>query len=146
MSLFDLERLIRINVAQEPWRGHAHNGLGRNKWHYSSFVSIQLSAGYVPSRPRTTPSTPADKYVKETVSYCKDCSRDANGEHLAIRPATVTYLKFRVFWDVAPWTDVSEVRTTSIIRIHRPFDGGSTHLWNVGPLQRDYTMLHPRRL
>jgi hypothetical protein len=31
---------------------------------------------------------------KETVFYCKHCGRDANGEHLAIRPATVTYLKF----------------------------------------------------
>jgi hypothetical protein len=38
-------------------------------------------------------------------------------------------------------TDVSQVRL-----IHRPDDGGSTHLWNVGQLQRDYTALHPRRL
>jgi hypothetical protein len=29
-----------------------------NKWHYSSFVSIRLSARCVPSRPRTTPSAP----------------------------------------------------------------------------------------
>jgi hypothetical protein len=51
----------RINVAQEPWRGHACNGFGRNKWHYSSFVSIHLSARCMPSRPRTTPSTPTNK-------------------------------------------------------------------------------------
>jgi hypothetical protein len=30
-------------------------------------------------------------------------------------------------------TDVSEVRTASCIMIHRPDDGGSTHLCNVGP-------------
>jgi hypothetical protein len=29
---------------------------------------------------------------------------------------------------------------------HRPNDGGSKHLWNVGLLQRDYTALYPRRL
>jgi hypothetical protein len=36
----------------------------------------------------------------------------------------------------------------SIIRAmnHRPDDGGSTYLWNVRQLQRDYTALHPRRL
>jgi hypothetical protein len=45
----------RINVAQESWRGHACNGLGRNNWHYSSFVSIHLSARCVPSRPSTAP-------------------------------------------------------------------------------------------
>jgi hypothetical protein len=30
--------------------------------------------------------------------------------------------------------------------IHRHDDGGSTHLWNVGLLQRDYTSQHSRRL
>jgi hypothetical protein len=49
---------LRINVAQEPCRGHACNGLGTNKWHYSSVVSIILSARCVPSGPRTTHSTP----------------------------------------------------------------------------------------
>jgi hypothetical protein len=34
----------------------------------------------------------------------------------------------------------------SSLLIHRPVDGGSTHLWNVGLLQRDYTALYPRRL
>jgi hypothetical protein len=28
----------------------------------------------------------------------------------------------------------------------RPDDGGSTHLWNIGQLQRDYTALHSRSL
>jgi hypothetical protein len=45
-------------VAQEPWRGHACNGLGSNKWYYSSFVTIHLSARCIPSRPRTAPATP----------------------------------------------------------------------------------------
>jgi hypothetical protein len=50
--------LSRVNVAQEPWRGHACNRLGMNKWRYSSFVSVHVSARCVPSRPLTTPSTP----------------------------------------------------------------------------------------
>jgi hypothetical protein len=55
---FCLAWLGRINVAQEPRRGHACNGLGRNTWHYSRFVSTHLSARCIPSRPRTTPSSP----------------------------------------------------------------------------------------
>jgi hypothetical protein len=51
------------DVAQEPWRGHAYNGLGRNKWHYSSFVSIHLSARCIISGPRTTPSTPTNEVI-----------------------------------------------------------------------------------
>jgi hypothetical protein len=48
---------------------------------------------------------------------------------------------------ISEQTDVSEVRTASEIRvIYRPDDGGSTHIWNVGPIQSDYTALHPRRL
>jgi hypothetical protein len=44
-------------------------------------------------------------------------------------------------------TDVSEVRTASIIRTtHRRVDGSSTYLWNVGQLQREYKTLHPRIL
>jgi hypothetical protein len=42
-----------------------------------------------------------------------------------------------------PWTADSSFRARLI---HRPDDGGSTHLWNVGLLQRDYTALHPTRL
>jgi hypothetical protein len=66
ISLFALAWLSRVNVAQEPWRGHACNGLGSNKWHYSSFVSIRLSAKCIPARPRTTPSSPR---VVDTPSY-----------------------------------------------------------------------------
>jgi hypothetical protein len=58
ISFFALALLSLINVAQEPWRGHACNGLDTDKWHYSIFVSIHLSARLIPSRSRTTPSTP----------------------------------------------------------------------------------------
>jgi hypothetical protein len=43
--------------------------------------------------------------------------------------------KFRVFWDVAP-----------CIQGDSPYDVGSMHLWNFGPLQREYTALRPRKL
>jgi hypothetical protein len=56
-------RCITLNVAQEPWRAHACNGLGRNKWHYSSLVSIQLSARCIPSKPSTGPSIPQYYYL-----------------------------------------------------------------------------------
>jgi hypothetical protein len=44
--------------------------------------------------------------------------------------------------------DVSEVRAASIIRAmtHRPDDGGSMHLWNVGRHPIKNTAVHPRRL
>jgi hypothetical protein len=42
------------------------------------------------------------------------------------------------------WINVSEVRTVSII--HRPDDGGSTQLLNIGSLQHGYTALYPSRL
>jgi hypothetical protein len=52
-----------------------------------------------------------------------------------IHVLTVASMKFRVFWDVAPSsqveeTDISEVCTASIIRaiIHRPDDRGSMDL------------------
>jgi hypothetical protein len=41
-----------------------------------------------------------------------------------------------VFWIVAP---------CSLVGDHRPDDGGSKHLWNVGKLLSDYTVLQPRR-
>jgi hypothetical protein len=61
-------------------------------------------------------------------------------------------LKFRVFFDVAPCSHVEvDRRFRGAYCLHHqgddgPDDGGSTHLWNVGPLQRNYTALHSRRL
>jgi hypothetical protein len=64
-----------------------------------------------------------------------------------------------VFWVVAPCGLVEihwhfrgacclnhQCVTTLIISYaHRPDDGGSKHLWNVGKLLPDYTVLQPRR-
>jgi hypothetical protein len=44
---------------------------------------------------------------------------------------TVTSMKMIALWDVAT---------------HRPDDGGSKRLWNVGQHLRDYTVLYPRIL
>jgi hypothetical protein len=41
---------------------------------------------------------------------------------------------------------ISCVFTIIRVIIQHPDDTGSTHLWNVGLLQQDYTALHPRRL
>jgi hypothetical protein len=55
--------------------------------------------------------------------------------------------KFRAFWDVAPCSHVKVDRRFrgAYCLHHQGDDRGSTHLWNVGPLQRDYTALHPRK-
>jgi hypothetical protein len=44
---------------------------------------------------------------------------------------------------------IGRVRDTSCLHNqsdHCPDDGGSTHLWNVSLIRRDYTALYPRRL
>jgi hypothetical protein len=60
-------------------------------------------------------------------------------------------MKYRVFWVVA---------TCNYVEVDRRFrgayclhyqgdgtdDGGSMHLWNIGPVQYDYTTLQRRRL
>jgi hypothetical protein len=54
-----------------------------------------------------------------------------------------------VFWDVAPCSHVEvnrRFRDTYCLHHHSDNDRGSTHFWNVGPFQRDYMALHPRRL
>jgi hypothetical protein len=45
-------------------------------------------------------------------------------------------ITLHVFWAVAP---------RSLVKIHRPDDGGSKHLWNVSKLLPDYTAQQPRR-
>jgi hypothetical protein len=57
-------------------------------------------------------------------------------------------VKFAVFWDVALCCHFEvdrRFRGTYCLH-HQGDNGGSTHLWNVDKLQRDYTVLHPRRL
>jgi hypothetical protein len=59
------------------------------------------------------------------------------------------WLKFRVFWDVAPCSHVAvdrRFRREYCLYHHRPDDGGSAHVWSVGQLQREYTAIHVRRL
>jgi hypothetical protein len=56
------------------------------------------------------------------------------------------FIKITAFWDIelcslVESTDVSEVRTASIIRV--PDNVGSTNFWNNGLLQGDYTALYP---
>jgi hypothetical protein len=52
-----------------------------------------------------------------------------------------------VFWYIA---SCSLVKVDQCFRgayccHHRPDDGSSTQLWNIGPFQRDYTVIYPRR-
>jgi len=53
---------------------------------------------------------------------------------------TARTMKFRVFWDVLPCSQIY------VDRRFRGDDGGSTHLWNVGQHIFDYTAVHPTRL
>jgi hypothetical protein len=46
-------------------------------------------------------------------------------------------MKIAVFWVVAPCHQGDDT--------HRPDDGGSKDLWNVGKILPDYTVLQPRR-
>jgi hypothetical protein len=63
------------------------------------------------------------------------------------------YMKMKAFLDVTPYSVVEVERSFrgvySAIKswgfIHRPDDGDSTLLWNVGLLQRNYTAIYPRR-
>jgi hypothetical protein len=55
-----------------------------------------------------------------------------------------------IYCRVLNWmsADVSEIRAASVIRAmatHRPDDGGSTYLWNVGRYLIKNTAVHPRR-
>ena len=45
-------------VAQGPWHGHACMGLGRDEWHFLSFISTQLTVSHAPSGPLATPLDP----------------------------------------------------------------------------------------
>jgi hypothetical protein len=48
---------------------------------------------------------------------------------------TAAIMKTTAFWDIPPCSPLEETG-----------DGGSTQLWNVGLLQRDYTALYPKKL
>jgi hypothetical protein len=58
-------------------------------------------------------------------------------------------LKFRAFWNVAPRSQVEDgwhLRGAYCLHKHRPDSGSSTHLWNVGQLQLDYTYISQKTL
>jgi hypothetical protein len=57
---------------------------------------------------------------------------------------TATSKKMTAFWDIAPCSLVDVDRRFRAI--HRPDNGGITHLWKFGLLQRNYTALNSRRL
>jgi hypothetical protein len=60
-----------------------------------------------------------------------------------------TTMKTTAFWDIAPCSLVEvdrRFRGAYCLLHHGDEDGGSTHLWNVDLLQRDYKALYPRRL
>jgi hypothetical protein len=60
--------------------------------------------------------------------------------------------KITAFWETAPCSLVEVGRRFRYAYclhhrdIHRPDNGGSTHLWNVGLLQREHMALYPRKL
>jgi hypothetical protein len=59
---------------------------------------------------------------------------------------TGTTSKMIVFWDFALFGLLEiDRRFTGSPFTHRPDDGGSKHLWNVGKLLPDYMAQHPRR-
>jgi hypothetical protein len=62
--------------------------------------------------------------------------------------ASVRAIKMTTLWDVMPCSLKVDWSFISAYCLHHqhPDDGGSSNLWNVGLLQRDYTALHPRRL
>jgi hypothetical protein len=82
--------------------------------------------------------------------------------HVTFQVLIAASMKVTTFGNVAPCSLVEVYRrfrcpnchhyqggdTVSIISAmsHRRDDGGSTHLWNVGLLPRDYTVLNPRKL
>jgi hypothetical protein len=54
--------------------------------------------------------------------------------HVEIQVLTAASTKMIIFWDVVPCS-----------LTHRPDDGGSKHLWNVGKFLPDYMAQHSKR-
>jgi hypothetical protein len=77
------------------------------------------------------------------VRYCRKYpgrSIDLQASHQRIG-----FLKMAAFWDVAQYTgNLSEV--SNVLPHHRPDNGSSMHLRNVGLLLQEYTASYHRRL
>jgi hypothetical protein len=62
---------------------------------------------------------------------------------MRIQVLTAAGMKFRsVLWDILPCKIIVDRR---FIGTHRPDDGGSMYLWNVGRYSIKNTVVHPRR-
>jgi hypothetical protein len=75
-----------------------------------------------------------------------NCCENVLNRNVALNRITTWSL---VVWNVSSCSNVEIVRCFRgpyCLHHHRPDDGGSMYLWNVGKFQRDYTALHPRRL
>jgi hypothetical protein len=82
-------------------------------------------------------------YLKINFGLGPNAPRAGPGEILKFRP-----VKTSIFSDVAPCS-VVEVYWRyrgAYCHHHRPDDGGSKHLWNVGKLLPDYMAQHLRRV
>jgi hypothetical protein len=108
----------------------------------------------VPGIETRSPGLAVRSQILYWLSYC------GFEKQLKVITNVIMYVRFHVltavstkivaFWDIAPWSLVEiDRRFRGEYCLHhrgdRPDDGGSTHLWNVGLLQRDYTALCPRR-
>jgi hypothetical protein len=120
---------------------------------YELFPILMAEVGIKPI-PRWMPkSYPNDQKIENKNSNTCQCNCLLSFENRArtnsrnVICTSYINFKFRVFYDVAPCSHVEvDRRLRCAYCLHRPGDGGSTHLWNVGTLQLDYTALHPRRL
>jgi hypothetical protein len=89
---------------------------------------------------RSTLNTAWNKYGIVRLSFCSFVPATWIFQSIFVcvrfKVLTAAIMKFRVFWDVSP---------CSLVGVDLGFRG-STHLWNVDLLQRDYMALHPRTL
>jgi hypothetical protein len=75
--------------------------------------------------------------------YTAQRLRQQSSSESEISGFTAARMKFRVLWYVLPYSQFDVDRR---FRSHRPDDGGSTHLWNVGRHRIENTAVHPRRI
>jgi hypothetical protein len=122
-----------------------------------TWTRFQLATAQHKSKSLTANQT-SYKYLILLVDFygCETRSLTLRGEYRLIlqvrfKVLTAARVKITVFWDVAPCS-LAEVyqRFGDACCLyhqgaHRPDDGGSKHLWNVGKLLPDYTSQVPRR-
>jgi hypothetical protein len=68
-------------------------------------------------------------------------------DHVRFQIFTAVSLKMTAFWATQPCSLVEvDRRFGGVYCLHHQGNGGSTHLWDIGVLQRDYRALYIRRL